>query len=60
MWQIKGVTDLSSVPVWAIALAAGALAPACVRFVADTLERRAKKRTGELVLEADRALKNVP
>jgi hypothetical protein len=58
MWQIKGVMDLWSLPPWAIALALGAAAPLCVRYVADTMERRAQKRTAELVAEADRQMRS--
>jgi hypothetical protein len=56
MWQIKHVTDLSNVPAWAVALVIGAAAPGCVRLVADAVERRAKKRTADLIAEVDRAI----
>ena len=56
MWQIKYVTDLSNVPAWAVALVFGAAAPGCVRLVADAVERRAKKRTADLIAEVDLAI----
>jgi hypothetical protein len=56
MWQINRVTELPSVPAWAVALVVGAAAPACVRLFADAVERRAKKRTALLIAEVDRAI----
>jgi hypothetical protein len=56
MWQINRVTDLSSVPAWAVALVVGMAAPACVRLFADAVEKRARKRTAQLIEEVDRAV----
>ena len=47
MWHTIGVTALLSVPPWLVALAFAMSAPMCVRYVADAIERRARKRTAK-------------
>jgi hypothetical protein len=50
----NNLAAFAGVPLWAVALAAAAAAPWCVRALVKELERRSRERTVEALARASR------